>query len=474
MPSRRDGPPWHMTEMIEAEPALAERLLARLADPSSPAGALAERSERPPSAARDRRHRLRHERARRPGGGGDPARGDAQRVGLPLAPRRGGAPVAAQAFEGSLEDGLGGGRARDRRSATRAGRGRRTGRSSGPGPPGPASRSSRQDRSPAPRWPTSSSTTGELDQSWCHTSATCRRSSPRLRSGRTSRAGPSTRRRSVALLAAGLQGDAVAAVELLAEALRRPERIIVTGSGVDRVAARELALKLEEGTHIPASARDLETLLHGHLAGMDERTGLVLIAGGRDERRSPPSPSCRRTPRRRRDRLHDRRDRGSDLRRRVRGRRTAGRAERRDSRASPSRGRPLGTAVPLQLLTERIARIRGVNPDPIRRDDPAYLRAAEAPEAAARRRAPWRRRCRGAGVAEAPELCPPMHIAANLRPGPRTTHASVGIGIPEWEGKRPVGCSAGELEPIPRARPSSQALDAGQTFPIRASAMRSM
>ena len=37
------------------------------------------------------------------------------------------------------------------------------------------------------------------------------------------------------------------------------------------------------------------------------------------------------------------------------------------------------TAVPLQLLTERIARLQGVNPDPIRRDDPAYLRAAEAP-----------------------------------------------------------------------------------------------
>ena len=37
----------------------------------------------------------------------------------------------------------------------------------------------------------------------------------------------------------------------------------------------------------------------------------------------------------------------------------------------------LATAVPLQLLTERMARERGVNPDPIRRDDPRYLRAAE-------------------------------------------------------------------------------------------------
>jgi hypothetical protein len=37
-----------------------------------------------------------------------------------------------------------------------------------------------------------------------------------------------------------------------------------------------------------------------------------------------------------------------------------------------------GSATPLQLLTERIARARGTNPDPIRRDDPTYRRAAEA------------------------------------------------------------------------------------------------
>ena len=41
MPSRRDGPPYHMTDMIEAEPALAARLLARLADRSGPAARLA-------------------------------------------------------------------------------------------------------------------------------------------------------------------------------------------------------------------------------------------------------------------------------------------------------------------------------------------------------------------------------------------------------------------------------------------------
>jgi hypothetical protein len=36
------------------------------------------------------------------------------------------------------------------------------------------------------------------------------------------------------------------------------------------------------------------------------------------------------------------------------------------------------TATPLQLLTERIARARGTDPDPIRRDDPRYRKAADA------------------------------------------------------------------------------------------------
>ena len=41
----------------------------------------------------------------------------------------------------------------------------------------------------------------------------------------------------------------------------------------------------------------------------------------------------------------------------------------------------LGTATPLQLLTERLARARGTDPDPIRRDDPRYAAAADAADA---------------------------------------------------------------------------------------------
>ncbi len=38
----------------------------------------------------------------------------------------------------------------------------------------------------------------------------------------------------------------------------------------------------------------------------------------------------------------------------------------------------IGSTTPLQLLTERLARARGTNPDLIRRDDPTYLAAADA------------------------------------------------------------------------------------------------
>jgi hypothetical protein len=38
----------------------------------------------------------------------------------------------------------------------------------------------------------------------------------------------------------------------------------------------------------------------------------------------------------------------------------------------------LGSAIPLQLLTERLARARGVNPDTLNREDPRQAAAGEA------------------------------------------------------------------------------------------------
>jgi glucosamine 6-phosphate synthetase-like amidotransferase/phosphosugar isomerase protein len=139
-------------------------------------------------------------------------------------------------------------------------------------------------------------------------------------------------------------------------------------------------LKIEEGTHMAAAMRDLETLLHGHLAGMDARTGVVLILTDTEQKDA-------------------RADRAAGVLRAVAelGANAgaivgADYADRIAATLTPA-GRLIvpaapdlpatmaalfGSAVPLQLLTERLARARGVNPDPIRRDDPAYLRAADA------------------------------------------------------------------------------------------------
>src|SRR5205814_1321274 len=120
-------------------------------------------------------------------------------------------------------------------------------------------------------------TTEELDQSWCHTVGYL---SPILAAAATgahlgeAQVDPDA---VATVLAAGLSNDAVRSTEKLAAALADVDRLIVLGSGADRPAARELVLKVEEGAHIGAAMRDLETVLHGHLAGTDDRTGLVLL-----------------------------------------------------------------------------------------------------------------------------------------------------------------------------------------------------
>jgi fructoselysine-6-P-deglycase FrlB-like protein len=125
--------------------------------------------------------------------------------------------------------------------------------------------------------------------------------------------------------------------------------------------------------------RDLETVLHGHLAGIDERTGVVLILtdpARREGRGARAAGVLRATTE-----LGSRNGAilGEDYLPAIpEALIPAGRLV-----VPVAPGLPpvvaalLGSAVPLQLLTERLARVRGVDPDPIRRDDPAYLRAAE-------------------------------------------------------------------------------------------------
>ena len=187
-----------------------------------------------------------------------------------------------------------------------------------------------------------------------------------------------------------------AGAERIAARFADAAHLLVVASGADRPAGRELVLKVEEAAWLPSAYRDLETFLHGHLPATGRDTGLVLILTDRD---------------RRPERLA--RARQALAAARVIGLRAAAivasgvdteldpvltPAGRLVTAEAPDLPAPvaalLGSATPLQLLTERLARARGTNPDLIRREDPVYLAAADAarrperprPEPSGRRR----------------------------------------------------------------------------------------
>jgi fructoselysine-6-P-deglycase FrlB-like protein len=374
-PSVRDGPPWHMTEMIAAEPFLAERLLGRLADPDSGAGRLAGAigvaassgapvvvtgcgtSEHAALAAveilRDAMHA----------------------AGLPAGPA---SILAAQAFELAQDPPTGGlvigtshegGTAATIDAMDAAGdAGARVGLITGSAH-SPAGDAADEDLIVETR---------EMDQGWCHTVGYL---SPILAA--TAVGGelsgtvpdPGTIRD---LLAAGGADDAGA--ETIARDLAGCRTLITVGSGADRAAARELALKVEEAAWIPTAMRDLETFLHGHLPAMDATTGLVLILtdrAGREARvtRARQVLAAARVVGIRAAAIVTR-----DVDAALAGELTpAGRLVVDEAPELPSPvAAVIGSATPLQLLTERIARVRGTNPDLIRRDDPVYREAAAA------------------------------------------------------------------------------------------------
>ena len=367
-PTFRDGPPYHMTEMIEAEPALAVRLLGRLAeDPATTELAAAIRTaarERAPviltgcgtseTAAQGGVEILRESLA---------ASGDADAVVL-----------SEQAFELALrppargivigithEGGTGATNAALRAAA--AG-GARTGAItvSAGSPAGPLA-----DIVIA---------TDELDQSWCHTIGFL---SPLLAAAAVGAKlrdavldpGPVS-----ALLAAGTR--TATAAEAFASPLATASQLLSVASGADRPTGREFALKVEEASWLPTAYRDLETLLHGHFPATGPETGLVLFLvdrSGREERIA-----------RARQALAGAQVLGiragavlaasfdADLDAQLT---PAGRILVHDAPELDAASAALfGATTVFQLLTERLARARGTNPDLIRRDDPTYQQAA--------------------------------------------------------------------------------------------------
>jgi glutamine---fructose-6-phosphate transaminase (isomerizing) len=174
--------------------------------------------------------------------------------------------------------------------------------------------------------------TPEVEESWCHTvSYTC----------------------AVAALAA-LNGEDIAWLpDAVAKSLdeREPvsahERWLVAGAGRDWPTAQEAVLKLREGAHVAAEAHHTEQLLHGHLAAVDESVRAFVLEGqGRAAERAAGAVAALR-------------ELGCE------------------TTLVPT-VHPVVDIVRFQLLTVDLAEARGVDPDPIRTDDPRWKRARAA------------------------------------------------------------------------------------------------
>ncbi len=377
LPPARSGPPYLMTEMIEAEPALAGRLLARLARPG-PAFRLA-------AAVRDAALSLEPIVVTGCGTSEHAAIGVAailrDALGEAFLPSLGSIVEARGAFDAALEPqptglclGISheGGTAATIRALEAA---RRNGVAT--------AAVTVSARAPIAAGAEVVVATEELDQSWCHTIGYL---SPLLAATAVAAHLRDRELPTPTIVAALERGrDRAAEAEAIAAALAERSHVLVVAGGADVATARELALKIEEGSWLPAVHRDLEMLLHGHLAATDETSGLVLIL---TDRRG----------------LGERIGRARDVleaARRIGIRGAAILTEEASARLPASLtpagrislpepdGLPrataslLAAAIPIQLLAERLARARGRNPDRIRRDEDRYRAAAEAAEGTA-------------------------------------------------------------------------------------------
>jgi glucosamine--fructose-6-phosphate aminotransferase (isomerizing) len=343
-PELRDGPPWVMAEMIAAQPELLEQI-ATGADTS--ALALMVRTVTPLSVV---------------------GCGTSEHAAMAVAAmlRDAGTPATArQAFEAALDPQEGGavigishegGTAATTRALEAA---RAAGSATG--------LITAVIGSPATRPADAVLATPMVDRSWCHTIGyTSPIAAGLALAGRP--AGGVVHELSTAGLATRDQAASVA------DRLGGCSRLMIVGSGADRISARELTLKIEEACHLPCAMRDLETFLHGHLPACDESTGLVLLsidrrqAGQRRERAGQCVAAARRIGLR--CALIGRGDRPD-------GELDAGTIEVPSAPQLPAvADAVLSAALPLQWLAYELALARGTNPDLIRREQEPYREAS--------------------------------------------------------------------------------------------------
>ena len=386
MPSFRGRPPYHMSEMIAAEPGLAERLIHRLSSD--------ETVEQLVSAIREAATAGRPIITTGCGTSEHAAMGVAALLNEALDLPAGRGVRSIQALEllaRPIADGLligisheGGTHITNEALRTARASGARTALITvGGGSPG-AALAELVIR------------TEEQDQSWCHTVGYL---SPLLvgvvLAGRLSR----SKVDALAIRALLDVADDPHAAASMASALAGIDRLIVVGVGADYVSARELALKVAEGARLPTAAHELETVLHGHLAAATRWTGLVLLL---------TTPGHRDGPIRRAKRP---------------------RARRRQGARGAGRGHPLGGG----------GGVGGRGRDAGWKDRPAARRASQRRcriAARRRRRAPAAHRTAGPGARREP---------GHPRPGrtpPRRPRTPRLVAAARTDGRRSEGCGA--------------------------------
>ena len=364
MPAFRGRPPYLMTEMIAAEPALADRLIHRLlADPVSDALTTAIRAARTAGAPiittglGTSEHAamgvagLLNEALDAPAGGGVQSLPALEVVRRPPT----GGVLIAISHEGGTKVTL------EALRASRAAGAKTALVTVGGGSPG-AEIAEIVVR------------TEEMDQSWCHTVGYL---SPLVAGVVLAARLRDTRPDTAAIRALlDVSDDARPAADVAA-ALGGVDRVLVAGSGTDLVTARGLALKIAEGARLPTAAHELETLLHGHLAAATRWTGLVVVLTDSSPARLVHERAARLLGAAKAlgmtaaailaDTIAD--EVTPDLT-------PAGRIVLPHTGRVPGvAGALLSSAMALQLLTERLARARQVNPDTIGREETAQAAA---------------------------------------------------------------------------------------------------
>ena len=380
-PTRRDGPPWAMAEMIAAEPALAGRIARRLvADGSAHALAAAVRAttfsggpvlttgcgtSEHASLAAAALLRDGWRRARLPGRG--PV--SAQAFVLSLDPPAGGLVIGCSHEGGTAATiaAMNGARARGARTAAITG-------SAG---------------APITDAADIVLATVEMDRSWCHTVGYV---SPMVAVAVTSDllgGGTPKPEAYAARLAAGIEAahaarpDGTRPDAVIGAGIAGAQHLLVVASGRDRITARELVLKVEEAAWVPSAARDLETFLHGHLPATGAGTALVLVLLEREGLEARAKRARRALAAAAVTGIRPAAILGAGAAALIPealtpgGRIVVPEAPKMAGAAAAL----FGGAGPLQLVTLEVSAARGTNPDPIRRDDPVYLRAADVAEA---------------------------------------------------------------------------------------------